>query len=281
MMRSLWSAASGMLAQQTNLDTIANNLSNVNTAGYKKDTVEFKSLLYQTLQSPSTNNQGENKPVPAQVGLGTRTGSITTVFKQGNLQDVDTNTYMAIEGSGFFKVLNADGQTCYTRDGSFVLQPTTNGTILCDSQGNMVLDQYGNTIRVPAGVSEEDFTIDREGNIFVPTGENNQKVPLTSTINGQTYNQSIGLVQFNNPSGLDSVGNNMYMQTVASGAPLEAATTQGLTKSLVHQGYLEMSNVQVADEMVNMIVAQRAYEMNSKAIQASDEMLQQANNLRG
>ena len=104
---------------------------------------------------------------------------------------------------------------------------------------------------------------------------------MTSTINGQTYNQSIGLVQFNNPSGLDSVGNNMYMQTVASGAPLEEATTQGLTKSLVHQGYLEMSNVQVADEMVNMIVAQRAYEMNSKAIQASDEMLQQANNLRG
>lgn len=281
MMRSLWSAASGMLAQQTNLDTIANNLSNVNTAGYKKDTVEFKSLLYQTLQSPSTNNVGENKPVPAQVGLGTRTGSITTVFKQGNLQDVDTNTYMAIEGSGFFKVMNADGEICYTRDGSFVLQPTQGGTILCDSQGNYVLDQNNNIIQIPTGVGADDLTIDREGNIFVPTGENNQKVPLSVTVNGQTYNQSIGVVQFNNPSGLDSVGNNMYKQTVASGAPLEEVTTPGLTKSLVHQGYLEMSNVQVADEMVNMIVAQRAYEMNSKAIQASDEMLQQANNLRG
>ena len=282
MMRSLWSAASGMLAQQTNLDTIANNLSNVNTAGYKKDTVEFKSLLYQTLQSPSTNNTGENKPVPAQVGLGTRTGSITTVFTQGNLQDSDTNTFMAIEGSGFFKVRDENGETCYTRDGSFDLQPVAGGgTMLCTSQGHPVLDQRGNTIVFPASVGIDDITVDTDGNIFVPGGMNGQKISLTSVQNGQAYAQAIGVVQFNNPAGLNSVGNNMYKETVASGAPLEEVNNPGLKKSQIHQGYLEMSNVQVADEMVNMIVAQRAYEMNSKAIQASDEMLQQANNLRG
>lgn len=281
MMRSLWSAASGMLAQQTNIDTIANNLSNVNTTGYKRDTVEFRSLLYQTLQNPSTNNAGANKPVPAQVGLGTRTGSITTVFTQGNLQDVEENTFMAIEGDGFFKIQDENGQMCYTRDGSFALQPVQGGLLLCTSQGYAVLDQNNNRIIIPASVSQSEFTVDTEGNIFVPGGANGEKIPLTATANGQNYNQAIGLVQFNNPAGLNSVGNNLYQVTPASGAALEERTTAGLRRSNVHQNYLEMSNVQVADEMVNMIVAQRAYEMNSKAIQASDEMLQQANNLRG
>lgn len=276
MMRSLWSAASGMLAQQTNLDTIANNLSNVNTAGYKKDTVEFKSLLYQTLQSPSTNSEGENKPIQAQVGLGTRVSSITTVFTQGNLQETTNTTYMAIEGSGFFKVRDLDGNVCYTRDGSFCFQPVEGGMMLCSSQGYPVLDQNNNTIIIPSPARAEDVTIDQEGNIFVATGENGQKVALAA--NG--YEQKIGLVQFNNPSGLNSIGGNLYQETVASGAPLEESATEGISRSKVRQGYIEMSNVQVADEMVNMIVAQRAYEMNSKAIQASDEMLQQANNLR-
>ncbi|MGN0154376.1 MAG: flagellar basal-body rod protein FlgG [Lachnospiraceae bacterium] len=281
MMRSLWSAASGMIAQQTNLDTISNNVSNVNTTGYKKETVEFKSLLYQTLQSTSTNNAGENKPVPAQVGLGTRTGSITKVFTQGNLQATDNATYMAIEGNGFFKVRDIDGNICYTRDGSFNLQPTADGgAMLCTSDGYPVLDQNNNTIVIPTGYKTGEITVDREGNLFM-TDMNDQKVAMTAQAGGQAYNQKIGLVQFNNPSGLNSAGGNLYTETVASGAPLEESTSQGLKQSLVHQGYIEMSNVQVADEMVNMIVAQRAYEMNSKAIQASDEMLQQANNLRG
>ena len=279
MMRSLWSAASGMLAQQTNLDTIANNLSNVNTVGYKKDVIEFKSLLYQTLQSESTNSAGENKPVPAQVGLGTRTGSITTIFTQGNMQEVSYNTYMAIEGSGFFKVRDNDGNICYTRDGSFCLQPVEGGTMLCTSEGYPVLDQNNNTIIIPKEYGQQDLILDDQGNIYLNTTDSNNTA-LTKTVNGTTYNQKIGLVQFNNPSGLDSIGGNLYRETVASGEPKEETTTQGLTASKVHQGYLEMSNVQVADEMVNMIVAQRAYEMNSKAIQASDEMLQQANNLR-
>ncbi len=280
MMRSLWTAASGMLAQQTNLDTISNNLANVNTTGYKKSTAEFKSLLYQTLQSTSTNAAGENKPVPAQVGLGTRTAAITVSYTQGGLQATDINTYMAIEGSGFFKVRDLDGNVCYTRDGSFNLQPTEGGTMLCTSQGYPVLDQNNNPIVIPNQYRTDDITVDREGNIFVEGADGN-KVALTDVFNGQQYDKKIGLVQFNNPAGLNSVGGNLYQETVASGAPLEESANPGLKQSLIHQGYVEMSNVQVADEMVNMIVAQRAYEMNSKAIQASDEMLQQANNLRG
>lgn len=280
MMRSLWTAASGMLAQQTNLDTISNNLSNVNTAGYKKDTVEFKSLLYQNLQSTSTNDAGENKPVPAQVGLGTRVASITSVFTQGNMQDVDTNTFMAIEGTGFFKVVDYEGNTCYTRDGSFNLQPTEGGSLLCTSEGYAVLDQNNNRIIVPDGYGMDEFTVDSAGNLSV-RGTDGELIALTSVLENQPYNQKIGLVQFNNPAGLNNVGSNLYQETVASGVAIEEAATPELAQSKVHQGYLEMSNVQVADEMVNMIVAQRAYEMNSKAIQASDEMLQQANNLRG
>lgn len=279
MMRSLWSAASGMIAQQTNLDTIANNLSNVNTVGYKKDVAEFKTLLYQTLQSPSTNNVGENKPVPAQVGLGTRTAAITTMYTQGNLQDIDNPTYMAIEGSGFFKVRNNNGEICYTRDGSFAAQPVEGGVMLCTAEGYPVLDQNNNTIIIPEGYQQDKLVVDREGNLFVENGQG-QQVALTQTAEGQNYDQKIGLVQFNNPAGLSSIGGNLYQATVASGEALEETTTPGVVRSKVHQKYLEMSNVQVADEMVNMIVAQRAYEMNSKAIQASDEMLEQANNLR-
>lgn len=282
MMRSLWSAASGMLAQQTNLDTVANNLSNVNTTGFKKDTVEFRSLLYQTMQTKSTNNVGETKPVPAQVGLGTRVSSITTVYTQGNLQASDDNMHMALEGDAFFKVRTEDGEICYTRDGAFSAQKVEGGIMLCNSQGNPVLDQNNNIIVFPDGVDRSGITVDQEGNIFLPAGENGQKVPLQfTTADGRTYNQSIGKVQFNNPAGLESMGGNRYRATVASGQPLEEVDNPQLRMTKIHQNYLEMSNVQVADEMVNMIVAQRAYEMNSKAIQASDEMLQQANNLRG
>ena len=279
MMRSLWSAASGMLAQQTNLDNIANNLSNVNTAGYKKDTVEFKSLLYQNLQSTSTNAEGENKPVPAQVGLGTRVASITSVFAQGNLQAVDTPTFMAIEGTGFFKLRNADGEINYTRDGSFSFKPVEGGSMLCASDGSPVLDQYNNIIVVPSEVPVDQLIVDTDGNLSV-TLAGDQVQALTATVNGQMYQQKVGLVQFNNPAGLTKVGGNNYQESEVSGQPIEESFNDNLTKSRVHQSYLEMSNVQVADEMVNMIVAQRAYEMNSKAIQATDEMLQQANNLR-
>lgn len=283
MMRSLWSAASGMIAQQTNLDNIANNLANVNTTAYKKDSIEFKSLLYQTLQTKSTNNAAEQKPVPAQVGLGTRTASITTIFTQGGLQETSNSQYVALEGTGFFKVRDLDGTTSYTRDGSFNLMTIKDengdeaGAMLCTNDGHPVLDQNNNTIVVPNGYRTGEYIVDKEGNLFMVDLEGNH-VPMIPE--GQEEQQKIGLVQFNNPSGLDSAGNNLYKATAISGDPLEESTTEGLARTLIHQGYLEMSNVQVADEMVNMIVAQRAYEMNSKAIQATDEMLQQANNLR-
>jgi flagellar basal-body rod protein FlgG len=279
MMRSLWSAASGMLAQQTNLDNIANNLSNVNTAGYKKETVEFKSLLYQNLQSTSTNAEGENKPVPAQVGLGTRVASMTSVFAQGNLQDVDTPTFMAIEGSGFFKLRTEDGTINYTRDGSFSFKPVEGGSMLCASDGSPVLDQYNNPIVVASDMPVNELIVDLDGSLSIKVG-GEELQNLTAMANGQMYQQKIGLVQFNNPSGLTKVGGNYFQESNVSGAPIEESFNENVRASKVHQSYLEMSNVQVADEMVNMIVAQRAYEMNSKAIQASDEMLQQANNLR-
>ena len=271
MMRALWTAASGMIAQQTNIDNVSNNLANVNTIGYKKESIEFKSLLYQNLQSRSTNNAGENKPVAAQVGLGTRTASITSIYTQGNLIAADSNTWFAIEGDGFFKVRDENGETVYTRDGSFFWSVGDDGNItLVTSDGYPVLDSNNNPIVLDKQYDPSTLVSDRYGNLSV-------------TLNGEPVdlNVKIGIVQFNNPAGLVKLGGNYLGTSIASGDAIEETPDGALTISKVHQHYIEASNVQVVDEMVNMIVAQRAYEMNSKAIRASDEMLQQANNLRG
>lgn len=280
MVRSLWTAASGMIAQQENVDTIANNFANLNTTGYKAEKAEFKSLLYQTLQTRSTNNVGEEKPVGAQVGLGSRTAAITSLFTQGNLTENESPFAVAIEGDGFFKVRVENGEIQYTRDGNFAASPVANGTMLCTSEGHPVLDQYNNPIIIPTGISATTIGIAKDGTITVSADGENQ-VNLTQTdANGATYNVQLGLVQFNNPAGLEKASGNRYRQTVASGAAMEETQTEGLRRSATHHKRIEASNVQVADEMVNLIVAQRAYEMNSKVIQASDEMLEQANNLR-
>ncbi len=205
MMRALWSAASGMRAQQTNLDSISHNLANVNTNGYKTEKPEFKTLLYQTLQTRTTTANGEEKPISAQVGLGTRVASITSSFEQGPIFNVDSKSALAIEGNGLFAV-----------------------------SGNEYVDM----------------------------------------------NQSIGLWQFNNDAGLEKITGTYYRETDASGAPMNEAANPGLRQSKIAQSHLEGSNVQVADEMVNMIIAQRAYELNSRAITTSDTMLEQANNLK-
>lgn len=270
MVRSLWTAASGMKAQQTNVDNISNNLANVNTTGFKKETVEFKSLLYQNLQSVSTNNAGEEKPIPAQVGLGTRVASITSSFTQGNLTASSNPFAMAIEGNGFFQVRGEDGEIYYTRDGNFSVSVVNGGSMLCTSKGEPLLDATGNPIVIPNGYDASKMSMDTYGNLF-----------LENPINGQivSMNQQVGLVQFNNPAGLEKVGGSLFRQTVASGMPV-GENTGIVTRSKIHQKYAEASNVAVVDEMVNLIVAQRAYEMNSKAISASDDMLQQANNLR-
>lgn len=270
MVRSLWTAATGMIAQQTNLDTIANNLSNVNTQGYKTQVNEFKTLLYQTLQTETTSANGEQKPISAQVGLGTRNSAISTVFRQGNMIASDSETAFALDGKGFFAVRGEDGNTYYTRNGNFQFTLAANGNMLADSDGRPVLSTTGQPIVLNSTYVLSRLTVTKDGQLCYPDG-NNKPQPIGVTI---------GVFQFNNPNGLERLADSLYGQTAASGQPINEATNNNVEKSSVIQKYLEGSNVQVADEMVNMIVAQRAYELNSKAITASDEMLQQANNLR-
>lgn len=270
MVRTLWTAASGMTAQQTAVDTIANNLANVNTTGYKNETAEFKSLLYQTIQTRTTTANGANKPIGAQVGLGVRNSSITSHFTQGPMSETGTNSDLAISGSGFFAVRAEDGQTYYTRNGSFQFGLGQNGIVLATSEGYPVLDTAGNVITVPATYNAANISVNTSGQLFYTNADG-------TTIN---LNRTIGVFQFSNPSGLLKLSDSLYQVSAASGAAINEATNANVTKSKVVQGYLEASNVQVADEMVNLIVAQRAYEMNSKAIQAADDMMQQANNLR-
>ena len=271
MMRALWSAASGMSAQQTNVDTIANNLANVNTTGYRSEKAEFKSLLYQTLQTKTTTANGEQKPISAQVGLGTRVSSMTSSFKSGEPIASESKTAFFIEGDGFFGIQGADGELCYTRNGDFFWTNGTDGLTLATAEGYYVLDQEGNPIVIPDNVDTNTVMITGNGEVGYKTPDGNFV----------SLNQTIGLWQFNNPAGLEKVAGTYFMETVASGNALnENNAGVNLVRSKLRQGYLESSNVHVADEMVNLIVAQRAYELNSKAIQAADEMLGQANQLK-
>lgn len=271
MVRSLWTAATGMIAQQTNIDTIANNLSNVNTQGYKTQVNEFKTLLYQTLQTRTTTANGAQKPTSAQVGLGVRNSAISTVFRQGPMLGTENTTDFAIDGKGFFGVRGADGNTYYTRNGSLKFTLAANGgSMLANSDGLPVLSSAGQPIILGGNYIVTRISVSKEGELCYPDEKNNP----------QPIGINIGLFQFNNPNGLERLADSLYAQTVVSGQPINEAVSNAVEKSSVIQGYLEGSNVQVVDEMVNMIVAQRAYELNSKAITASDEMLQQANNLR-
>lgn len=270
MVRSLWTAATGMIAQQTNLDTIANNLANVNTQGYKTQVNEFKTLLYQTLQTETTSANGEQKPISAQVGLGTRNSAISTIFKQGSMIASESDTAFALDGKGFFGVRGEDGNTYYTRNGNFLFTLAANGNMLATTDGNPVLSTTGQPIILNNNYILSKITVTSDGQLCYPDAKNNP----------QPIGINIGVFQFNNPNGLERLADSLYAQTAASGQPINEATNNNVTKTKVLQNYLEGSNVQVADEMVNMIVAQRAYELNSKAITASDEMLQQANNLR-
>lgn len=271
MVRSLWTAATGMRAQQTNVDTIANNLANVNTAGYKTEVNEFKSLLYQTIQTKSTNSDGEAKPVGAQVGLGVRNAAITSIFTDGSLLTSTSPTAFALSGNGFFTVRGIDGNPYYTRNGDFHwAMNAQGGVMLATSEGLPVLDSTGNPISFSSDYVASKITVSGDGQFCYPDEKNNPRA----------LGISFGIFQFSNPAGLEKTDSGLYQQTAASGAPLNEATNTRLEKTNVSQGYLEGSNVQVVDEMVNLISAQRAYELNSKAIQAADQMLQQANQLR-
>ena len=270
MMRSLWTAASGMISQQTNVDTISNNLANINTTGYKKEAAEFKSLLYQTIQEQSYDNNGDAKPYGIQVGLGVRNSAITSQYTQGALNETGNDFDLALEGNGFFMVQTQDGEIAYTRNGSFLLTIGPGGVTLANSDGNPVLSTDMQPIVIEDQYSATGITINEQGELCYPD-ETGAAVPIGI---------KIGVAQFNNPSGLQKGSNSLLKETDASGTARLEATDMSLTQSRIRQGYLESSNVQAVDEMVNLIVAQRAYEMNSKIITASDEMLQQANNLR-
>ncbi len=271
MMRSLWTGASGMTAQQTSLDNIANNLSNVNTTGYKKQTTEFSSLLYQKLQREVTDHNGDPKPVIGQVGSGVRVSGLTSVYTQGSMLETGNDYDMCIEGNGFFRIEMPDGSTAYTRNGAFQLAISSEGVTLATAEGYKVLATDGNPVSFSTDAYDvSQLTMDDYGNFMYPD-ETGVAVPI---------GVQIGLAQFNNPSGLEKISNSLLRETENSGAPRLESDDPMLKTSKIHQRYLEGSNVQTVDEIVNLIVTQRAYEMNSKVITASDEMLQQANNLR-
>ena len=260
MVRSLWTAATGMIAQQQNVDTISNNLANVNTVGYKTETNEFKSLLYQTMQTKTTTANAEQKPIGAQVGLGVRSAAITSQFTNGALLESENPTSFAVQGKGFFAVRGNDGKTYYTRNGDFNFNLNAGGGLaLSNSDGLPVLNTNGQPIVLNGNYVANRVTVNADGQVCYPDAQNNPQ-PIAGMV--------IGMTQFQNPKGLNKEGDSLYTVTAASGQPL------------IRQGYLEGSNVQVADEMVNLIVAQRAYELNSKAITTTDDMMQTANQLK-
>ena len=262
MMRSLFTAATGMVGQQLNVDTIAHNLANVNTTSFKKSRVNFQDLLYETLKPAGTQTAaGATIPEGIQVGHGVRPVSIAKLFTQGNLIQTGNALDLVIEGDGFFQIDLPNGDTAYTRDGSFKMDQ--NGVI-----GSA--DGYPLTpgITVPADYIQ--ISVGSDG-------------VVSATVPGSATPSNLGtlqLVRFVNPSGLDArLGRNLLLETEASGTPV--ASQPGLNGiGTLEQGFLENSNVQVVEEILNLIIAQRAYEANSKVIQTSDEMLQLANNVR-
>lgn len=260
MMRSLWSAATGMTAQQTNIDVISNNLANVNTAGFKASRVDFQDLLYQTVTQPgAAATEATQVPTGIQIGLGVRYAAIQRLFSPGELRQTGNSLDLAIEGDGFFQIILPDGGTAYTRDGTFKL----------DGEGRLV-NSDGHPLQPEIAIPSDaiHISVGSDGTVSV-------------TVPGEAESQQLGqitLAKFLNPAGLSSLGRNLFAPTAASGDPVEAAAgTEGLGS--LGQGFIEMSNVNIIEEMVSMIVAQRAYEVNSKSIQVADEMLSMANSL--
>jgi flagellar basal-body rod protein FlgG len=260
MMRALYTAASGMSAQQYNIDTISNNLANVNTTGFRENKARFQDLIYQQLRAPGTPVGASVIPVAQEVGLGVKIGSSEKLFTQGVIQQTGNSLDVAIEGDGFFQVTRPDGTTAYTRDGSF--KRDANGAVVT-ADGFFLAPQ----ITIPQNA----------------TGVNiGQDGTVSATIPGQQQPQTLGqiqLVRFTNAAGLEPTGQNLFTQTGASGPPTISAPGLNGAGSL-QSGYIENSNVSVVDEIVNMITAQRAYEANSKAVTTADEMLQTAVNTK-
>ena len=255
MIRSLWISKTGLDAQQTQMDVISNNLANVSTHGFKRSRAVFEDLLYQTIRQPGAQSSGQTQlPSGLQLGTGVRPVATERIFTQGNLQQTSNPLDVAIQGNGFFQVQMPDGSAAYTRDGSFQV----------NSQGQLVTASgfpVQPAITIPENVLS--VTVSRDGVVSV------QRAGTTGT----TQVGNLQLVGFMNNAGLQSIGENLYIETAASGTP--GTNTPGANgMGLLNQGYVETSNVNVVEELVGMIQTQRAYEINSKAIQSSDQMLQ-------
>ncbi len=261
MIRGLYSAATGMTAQQTNIDVISNNIANVNTTGFKQDRAEFQDLMYQSLNyTAGATSADTNNPTGIDVGLGVRVSSIQKNYNQGSLRETGNSLDMAISGEGFFKITTPNGETAYTRNGEFKL----------DAEGSIV--------------NSSGYKLDPE--IVVPSELTNLSIAQDGTISAMnptsgevTSLGQITIVNFVNPAGLSPLGGNLALATNVSGDPIEGTPgVDGL--GFVTQGMLESSNVQLVTEMVNLITAQRAYEANSKSITTTDTMLQTVNQLK-
>ena len=261
MLKALWIAATGMEAQNLNIDIISNNLANVNTSGFKKDRPDFEDLMYQTIKlagAPATSQT--QVPTGIDVGQGVRPVAVQKIFSQGDYKQTNNPLDLAIEGDGFFQILLPNGDLAYTRAGAFKL----------DRDGRLVTAD-GNPLQPEITIPQdaEAISIGEDGTVSVLQPGNTAPTQL-----GQ-----IQLVRFINPAGLKSLGRNLFMPTDSSGEPILGVPGENGFGTIA-QGYLEMSNVSVVEEMVNMILAQRAYEINAKAIQTADEMLQMANNIK-
>jgi len=261
MQRSMFIAATGMEAQRLNIDVISNNLANVNTTGFKRSRADFQEMMYQGIKSAGAESaDGTVLPSGIQVGLGVKPAAIQKMFKQGDFVSTENPLDLVIEGRGFFQILTPEGDMAYTRAGAFKL----------DSEGNIVnSDGYAMEPAITIPSDALSITVTSDGTVSVMQQGNTEPVEV-----GQ-----MELAQFTNPGGLSSIGKNLFVTTAASG---EATTANPNSEGLgaVNQGFLELSNVNVVEEMINMIVSQRAYELNSKVVTTSDEMLAMANNLK-
>lgn len=260
-LRSLWTAATGMQAQALNIDVISNNLANVNTTGFKRSRADFQDLLYQNLRiAGAASSSGTEIPTSNQIGLGTKVAAVAKILTQGDYKQTGNELDLAIDGRGFFQITTPEGEIAYSRAGSFKL----------DGDGNMVTsDGYFLEPQITVPTDAIQLTVGPDGTLTVLNA-------------GETTPSEIGKIEtarFANPAGLTAIGKSLFLESETSGSPTTGTPGEdGL--GTITQGYLEMSNVNVVEEMVNMILAQRAYEINGKAIQTSDEMLQMANNVK-
>ncbi len=259
MLRGLWAAATGMSCQQSNIDVISNNLANVNTSGFKKSRINFQDLMYQNLRTAGTATaSGGQIPSGIQMGMGAKVVSVEKLFSQGDFSQTKNQLDIAIQGKGFFK-LTENGKDVFTRSGAFKVDKDG---FVCDSDGNRLQPEFA----IPAKTAS--ITLDNGGKL-VASGSDGKELGSTQ----------IQLFNFANPAGLQSIGHNLFVPSDASGDPVQG--NPGTDEfGTVLQGFLEMSNVDVVEEMISMIMAQRAYEIGSKAIQTGDDMLQMANNLK-